>query len=150
MRLEELKKDAVIRGVLPGQKVTVVDAKWYGDSAVELFYRADDGGTGSELLYRDREADLEVEGAGQQWTFDADGNTLRLVSEAHRIRLAYLFDPYLAVHTSLIQPLPHQITAVFGDMLPRPPLRFLLADDPGAGQGGLADPAPGKQSWPGC
>jgi len=56
------------------------------------------------------------------------------VSEAHRIRLAYLFDPYLAVHTSLIQPLPHQITAVYGDMLPRHPLRFLLADDPGAGK----------------
>ena len=134
MRLEDLKKGAVIRGVLPGRKVSVVDAKWFGDSAVELFYRADDGRTGSELLYRDREGDLEIESEGQQWTFDADGNTLRLVSEAHRIRLAYLFDPYLAVHTSLIQPLPHQITAVYGDMLPRHPLRFLLADDPGAGK----------------
>jgi len=134
VRLEDLKKGAMIRGVLPGQKVSVVDAKWFGDSAVELFYRADDGRTGSELLYRDREPELEVESEGQQWTFDADGNSLRLVSEAHRIRLAYLFDPYLAVHTSLIQPLPHQITAVYGDMLPRHPLRFLLADDPGAGK----------------
>ena len=125
MRLEELKKGAVIRGVLPGQKVSVVDAKWFGDSAVELFYRADDGRTGSELIYRDREPELEVESEGQQWTFDADGNSLRLVSEAHRIRLAYLFDPYMAVHTSLIQPLPHQITAVYGEMLQRHPLRFL-------------------------
>ncbi|WP_246584498.1 helicase-related protein [Thermus brevis] len=58
----------------------------------------------------------------------------RLVSEAHRIRLAYLFDPLLAVHTSLLEPLPHQITAVYEAMLPRQPLRFLLADDPGAGK----------------
>ena len=40
----------------------------------------------------------------------------------------------LAVHTSLIEALPHQITGVYGDMLPRQPLRFLLADDPGAGK----------------
>jgi len=48
--------------------------------------------------------------------------------------LAYLFDPLLAVHTSLLEPLPHQITAVYEAMLPRQPLRFLLADDPGAGK----------------
>ena len=41
---------------------------------------------------------------------------LRLVSEAYRIHLAYLFDPLLAVHTSLIDPLPHQITAVYEEM----------------------------------
>jgi hypothetical protein len=52
---------------------------------------------------------------------------MRLVSEAQRIRLAHLFDPLLAVHTSLVDPLPHQITAVYGEMLTRQPLRFLLA-----------------------
>ena len=56
------------------------------------------------------------------------------MAEAHRIRLAYLFDPVLAVHTSIVEPLPHQITAVYGEMLLRQPLRFLLADDPGAGK----------------
>ena len=53
---------------------------------------------------------------------------------SYRAQLAYLFDPYLALSTSLIEPLPHQITAVYGEMLPRQPLRFLLADDPGAGK----------------
>ena len=48
--------------------------------------------------------------------------------------MAYLFDPLLAVHTSLVEPLPHQITAVYEEMLTRQPLRFLLADDPGAGK----------------
>jgi hypothetical protein len=65
---------------------------------------------------------------------DADGNLFRLVSEAKRISLAYLFDPFLAVQTSSLDPLPHQIEAVYDKMLPRQPLRFLLADDPGAGK----------------
>lgn len=56
------------------------------------------------------------------------------MSEAYSIHLATLFDPRLAVHTSLVEPLPHQITAVYGEMLARQPLRYLLADDPGAGQ----------------
>ena len=72
--------------------------------------------------------------AGCTWSFDGDGALLRLVSEAWRIRLAHLFDPYLAVHAARIEPLPHQIAAVYGEMLPRQPLRFLLADDPGAGK----------------
>jgi len=71
---------------------------------------------------------------GRPWSFDGDGALFRLVSEANRIRLAHLFDPVLAVHTSEVDPLPHQITAVYESMLPRQPLRFLLADDPGAGK----------------
>ena len=71
---------------------------------------------------------------GRPWSFDGDGALFRLVSEAHRIRLAHLFDPVLAIHTSVVDPLPHQITAVYEAMLPRQPLRFLLADDPGAGK----------------
>ena len=89
---------------------------------------------GSRLLYRDDEPSLEVLERGLPWSFDGDGNLFRLVSEAQRIRLAHLFDPVLAVHTSIVDPLPHQITAVYDSMLPRQPLRFLLADDPGAGK----------------
>src|SRR6266511_5084780 len=86
------------------------------------------------LLYGDDEARLEVEAPGAAFAFDGDGRLFRLVSEALRIRLAYLFDPLLAVHTSTLDALPHQIQAVYGEMLPRQPLRFLLADDPGAGK----------------
>jgi hypothetical protein len=58
-------------------------------------------------------------GTGRPWSFDGDGALFRLVSEAQRIRLAHLFDPVLAVHTSVVEPLPHQITAVYEAMLPR-------------------------------
>ena len=49
--------------------------------------------------------------------------------------LAFLFDPMMAVHTSNVQPLPHQITAVYESMLPRQPLRFVLADERRGGWG---------------
>ncbi len=133
-RLEDLTKGAAVRGVLPDGLVTVVDVRWHGSSVAELTYKDAAGRLGNELLYRDREPLLEVVETGRPWSFDGDGQLFRLASEGHRIHLAYLFDPLLAVHTSLIEPLPHQITAVYGEMLPRQPLRFLLADDPGAGK----------------
>ena len=101
---------------------------------MELTYKGPSGRVANELLYRPDEPRLEVVEQGRPWSFDGGGRLFRLVSEAHRIRLAHLFDPVLAVHTSLVEPLPHQITAVYEAMLPRQPLRFLLADDPGAGK----------------
>lgn len=133
-RLNELTRGASVKGVLPDGLVTVVDVQWHGSDVVELIYRDSAGKLGSELLYRDREPTLEIAAAGVPWSFDGDGALFRLVSEAHRIRLAHLFDPVLAVHTSVVEPLPHQITAVYEAMLQRQPLRFLLADDPGAGK----------------
>jgi len=134
MRLEDLRPNAAVRGVLPDQLVTVVSVQWFGSQALELTYKGASGRLANELLYRHDEPRLDVVEQGRPWSFDGDGRLFRLVSEAHRIRLAHLFDPVLAVHTSLVEPLPHQITAVYEAMLPRQPLRFLLADDPGAGK----------------
>ena len=133
-RLEDLTPGAQVTGVLPGGPVTVVSTKWHGTNVVELTYKEADGRPGVTLLYRDSEPALAVLQPGRQWSFTADGGLFRLVSEALRIKLAYLFDPLLAVNTSDIEPLTHQITAVYEAMLPRQPLRFLLADDPGAGK----------------
>ena len=134
MKLEDLQPNASVRGILPDSLVTVVNVQWFGSEALELTYKDPGGRVANQLLYRHDEPRLEIVEQGRPWSFDGDGSLLRLVSEAHRIRLAYLFDPVLAVHTSLVDPLPHQITAVYEAMLPRQPLRFLLADDPGAGK----------------
>ncbi|WP_296702498.1 helicase-related protein [Thiocapsa sp. UBA6158] len=134
MQLEQLQPSAVIRGILPDALVEVVRVEWFGSDALELTYKTPTGKVANEILYRDAESRLELAELGRPWSFDGDGALFRLVSEAHRIRLAHLFDPVLAVHTSLVDPLPHQITAVYEAMLPRQPLRFLLADDPGAGK----------------
>jgi superfamily II DNA or RNA helicase len=135
LRLEDIRAGKRLRGISPdGNAVEVLSVEWYGEEAIRVVYRDGAGSLGEGLLYRDAEATLELAGAAPKWSFDGDGALLRLVSEAMRIRLAHLFDPYLAVHTSRIEPLPHQITAVYSEMLPRQPLRFLLADDPGAGK----------------
>lgn len=133
-KLEDLRANATVKGILQDCLVTVVNVQWFGTTAVELTYKTPDGKVANELLYRHDEPRLDIVEAGRPWSFDGDGEKFRLVSEAHRIRLAHLFDPVLAVHTSLVEPLPHQITAVYDSMLPRQPLRFLLADDPGAGK----------------
>ncbi len=133
-QLEDLKPNAAVRGILPNGLVTVVNVQWHGSAALELTYKTPEGRVANELLYRHDEPRIEVVEQGRPWSFDGDGKLFRLVSEAQRIRLAHLFDPVLAVHTSVVEPLPHQITAVYEFMLPRQPLRFLLADDPGAGK----------------
>src|SRR5262245_57928028 len=133
-RLEELTPGSQVRGRLRDRLVTVVQVAWHGSNAITLTYRDGSGVDGEQLLYREDESRLELAAVGRPWSFDGDGALFRLVSEAHRIRLAHLFDPVLAVHTSLVDPLTHQITAVYEAMLPRQPLRFLLADDPGAGK----------------
>jgi len=133
-KLEDLQPNAAVRGILPDALVTVVSVQWFGSEALELTYKTPTGKVANELLYRHDEPRLEVVEQGRPWSFDGAGDLFRLVSEAHRIRLAHLFDPVLAVHTSVVEPLPHQITAVYDAMLPRQPLRFLLADDPGAGK----------------
>lgn len=133
-RLEDLKRGALVTGVTPSGPIAVVDVKWHGANVIELTYKDTAGRLGNALIYRDQEPTLEVIESGKAWSFDTDGSLFRLVSEAYRIKLAYLFDPLLAVHASVIEPLPHQITAVYETMLPRQPLRFLLADDPGAGK----------------
>ncbi len=132
--LEHLQNGLMVRGIVPGQIVTLLNVERSGSNAVTVVYRRSDGKVGDTLLYRENEAELEIVQAEQLWAFDVAGALLRLVSEAYRIHLAHLFDPILAVHTSLIEPLPHQITAVYDEMLTRQPLRFLLADDPGAGK----------------
>ena len=134
MKLQDIQTKAKIKGLSSTGVSTVVSAEWYGSEAINVVFETPDGGVDNRIVFQDDVVSLELVSSGQFWTFDADGDLLRLAVEANRIKLAHHFDPYLAIHTSLIQPLPHQITAVYGEMLTRQPLRFLLADDPGAGK----------------
>ena len=133
-RLEGLKPEALVQGLVGREAVRVVTAEMLGEAACKVVYRSQDGALGEQLLFRSNEAELELVGGGRKWSFEGSGDLFRLVSEAARIELAYLFDPYVAVSSSTIDPLPHQISAVYEHMLPRQPMRFLLADDPGAGK----------------
>lgn len=133
-RLEELTPGARVEGVTGHGSVEVVSVRWHGANFVTLTYRDDHGSTNQQVLGRDHEPGLRLAAKGPSHAFDGDADSWRLAAEALRIRYAALFDPMLAVVTSDLEPLPHQLRAVYGELLPRTPLRFLLADDPGAGK----------------
>ncbi|UDH01741.1 helicase-related protein [Rhodococcus opacus] len=132
-RLEDLQPGLMVLGLLP-QPVTVLAVQAHGLDALTLTYQGPDGALGQRLLYRADEAGLSIQSPTARWRFDADPVEFRLAAEALRIRMAGLHDPMVAVSSSAVDPLPHQIRAVYGELLPRMPLRFLLADDPGAGK----------------
>ena len=134
IHLQDIKKDATINGIISGQSVTIISVEPIGDDALTVFYKDNSGAIGERMLFRSDESSLDHVTWGRPWSFDGNGSDFKLAAEAHRIQLAHLFDPLMAVHTSTVEPLPHQITAVYEAMLPKQPLRFLLADDPGSGK----------------
>lgn len=132
-----------LESITPGLALTGLDTTGIGsviavvpiaDGAVQVLYKTPDGALKERLLNRGDESSISIATTERPWSFDGDGEAFKLTVEAKRIDLAFLFDPMMAVHTSNVEPLPHQITAVYESMLPRQPLRFVLADDPGAGK----------------
>jgi SNF2 family DNA or RNA helicase len=134
LKLEDIRTGTSMSGLVPGQVVRIVQVEPAGEHALTVYYKTSDGKLEDRLLLRTDEAALSLAVIGRPWAFDAPGEEFKLAAEAYRINLAYLFDPMMAVHTSNVEPLPHQITAVYESMLPRQPLRYVLADDPGAGK----------------
>lgn len=122
---------------LPGHfvdLVTVEHIRALGDGA-ELRVRLPNGELDETVLSANDLAHLQFGGADQVVAqAPADAEKVRLLVESTRIRLAYAYDHQFAVSLSGIRTLPHQIEAVYLKMLPQPRLRFLLADDPGAGK----------------
>ena len=124
-----------LRGLVPGQTVTVIAVDVIDPALVEVFYRDESGASGARMVTESDLADLEpVSDLESAPAFDGDPDEFRLAAEALRIKYAALYDPMVAVNSSDVDPLPHQIRAVYEELLPRLPLRFLLADDPGAGK----------------
>jgi SNF2 family DNA or RNA helicase len=134
LKLEAIKKNAAIGGIEPGHVVRIVTTEPVGDRCPHRLLQDRRRQLLERMLFRTDEANLSLAEAGRPWAFDAPGEEFKLAAEAYRINLAHLFDPMMAVHTSNVEPLPHQITAVYESMLPRQPLRYVLADDPGAGK----------------
>lgn len=134
MKIEELAQGQSLSGVEPSEVVTVVAIVPLGEGSVQIIYRTPDGSMKERMLGRVDEELIELATTERPFSFDGDGDAFKLTCEAKRIDLAFLFDPMMAVHSSNVDPLPHQITAVYESLLPRQPLRFVLADDPGAGK----------------
>ena len=148
LKLEDIKKDAQVKGIESDEIVRVVTVEKVGVDAVTVYYKTNQGRLGEQMLFRSDESRLALAESGRSWSFDAPGAEFKLGLESYRVNLAHLFDPMMAVHTSNVEPLPHQISAVYESMLPLQPLRFVLADDPGAGKTIMAGCSPSAKSGP--
>ena len=107
IKLENLERKMRVNGIIPNQTVVLINLEQNGPSSVSVAYRRADGGLGERVHYRADEAVLSTPPVQRLWPFDGGGRLLSLVFEAYRIRLGHHFDRILAVHTSLIKPLPH-------------------------------------------
>ena len=133
LEFDDLAAGKRLSGVVADGEVTVVALETHGAGSATLTYRSASGSLGERIISLDDLAGFQ-EVSQKRWTFDADGAAFRLASEARRMKSAHLADPYAAVDTSNIEPYPHQIDAVYNRFLEQRPLKFLLADDPGAGK----------------
>lgn len=134
MRIEDLTPGMSLAGLEPTAIATIVAVVPITEGSVTVIYKTPEGTLKERLLGRADESNIALAVEERPWAFDGNGEDFKLVTEAKRMDLAFLFDPMMAVHTSNVDPLPHQITAVYESMLPRQPLRYVLADDPGAGK----------------
>lgn len=130
--IPSLKQNAILRGSLFPEPVQVIVIIPMGDS-VKLIGKGLNTGQVHELvLSLDQIASLET--TPEREPFDGDAGRFRLGVEAMRLQLAYEYDPYFTLSIARVDPLPHQLEAVYDYFLKLPRIRFLLADDPGAGK----------------
>lgn len=134
MKPEDIQPNKVLIGLDASGPVTVVAVTPLSDHGLEIVYRLPDRSIRDRLVSLEDIAGFLEQKAGHAFGFDADPEQFLLTCEAKRMDLAFLFDPMMAIHTSSVDPLPHQISAVYESMLPKQPLRYVLADDPGAGK----------------
>ena len=135
LSLTDLHPGQRLLGIIPDRTATFLAVDPLDADLLELVYRDETGEIGQRIITK-AEAngfDLAVDYDSAP-PLDADPDDFRLASEALRIKYAALYGPMAAVNSSAVDPLPHQIRAVYEELLPRVPLRFLLADDPGAGK----------------
>jgi len=127
------KPGAVLEGDFWPEPVRLLTLRWLGNRA-----KIEAVGTKTQQFYPrilSAEDLTRVNVATERGRdFRGRGEAFFLAMEAHRIRYAHQFDPLFAVNVSQVDPLPHQIEAVYHYILRNPRIRFLLADDPGAGK----------------
>jgi len=132
MRAHQLKPNVIVQGPLFPEPVQVIVATPLG-AAVKLVGK----GLRTSQVYEpilSPEQLATLEATPEEEPFDGDATRFRLGIEAMRLALAYEYDPYFTLSIARVDPLPHQLEAVYDYFLKLPRIRFLLADDPGAGK----------------
>src|SRR5512137_1418784 len=132
MTLDQLKPNKILRGPLFAEPVEVIVTVPMG-AAVKLVGRGIQTGKVVDIILTEEKLKL-LETTPDTEPFDGDAKMFRLGIEAMRLQLAYEYDPYFSLSIARVDPLPHQLEAVYDYFLRLPRIRFLLADDPGAGK----------------
>jgi superfamily II DNA or RNA helicase len=132
MRRDQLKPNVILRGPLFPEPVQVIVAVPLGEAVKVVAKGLTTGQVHEPVLNAQQLAQLEA--SPEKEPFDGDPLRFRLGVEALRLGLAYEYDPYFSLSIARVDPLPHQLEAVYDYFLKSPRIRFLLADDPGAGK----------------
>src|SRR6266508_2428559 len=132
MRANELQPNNVLRGPLFPEPIQVIIVVPMGDAVKLVAKGVNTSRVYEPILTPDKLAALET--TPDTEPFDGDSLRFRLAVEALRLSLAFEYDPYFSLSIARVDPLPHQLEAVYEHFLKLPRIRFLLADDPGAGK----------------
>lgn len=132
VEIDEISAGTIIRGPKWPEPVEIKKVENFGSRLHIVGATIKSGAHIDQVLRPDELADLQV--TSIETDFRTEPWKAFLALETKRYRFASLYDPLLAMNTSKVDPLPHQIEAVYGYVLKLPRIRFLIADDPGAGK----------------
>jgi superfamily II DNA or RNA helicase len=132
MQREQLKPNVVLQGPLFPEPVQVIVTVPLGEAVKVIAKGLRTSQVYEPVLSADQLARLDA--SPDKEPFDGDPHRFRLGVEALRLGLAYEHDPYFSLSIARVDPLPHQLEAVYDYFIKLPRIRFLLADDPGAGK----------------
>jgi SNF2 family DNA or RNA helicase len=124
----------IVKNLIPTEPVTITQVQDLGRMVSVGYTGVNSNISSNKVIPRDQFEGLEVLTSQGIFNFTGDPKKFSLFAEAERINSAYQFDPLFAVNCSIVDPLPHQVEAVYKFLLPLPRIRFLLADDTGAGK----------------
>ena len=124
----------IVNNLIPTEPVVVTKVQSLGSMMSIGYTGINSKRSDSKVITIDEFESLEIVSEEGTFNFQGDPEKFTLFAEAERINSAYQFDPLFAVNCSIIDPLPHQVEAVYKYLLPQPQIRFLLADDTGAGK----------------
>lgn len=127
-----LRIGSIVRGPTLPEPIEVLVVVPMGDAVKVIGRGLNTGLTRDPVLTAEQVSHLVV--SAETVPFDGDARLFRLGIEAHRLGLAYEYDPFFSLSIARVDPLPHQLEAVYGYFMQLPRIRFLLADDPGAGK----------------
>jgi len=127
-----IRLGSIIRGPTLPEAIEVLATVPMGESLKVIGRGLSTGLTHDPVLNPEQLSRLTV--SADQLPFDGDSRLFRLGVEAYRLGLAYDYDPYFSLSIARVDPLPHQLEAVYDYFLRLPRIRFLLADDPGSGK----------------